>query len=315
MEIRRKFLAKIFILLMIFIGGQNILLGEEEDKNQNQNKEENKISQDNNNSSNISSNVSSDNASNNYGNISVKNPDVKVSLMPNSVYVNSTDEITSTDIPMGEYQAADYFYVYDPFEGFNRRMYFFNYYSETYVIMPIVNAYKFILPNFMEDGVSNFYDNSRMIPVMGNSILQTKGRKFMRAVARFSINTVIGIFGLFDVASRLGMPKDYEDFGLTLQHYGVPKGPFLILPIFGPSFLRDAPGLAVDAIVIATTNPLYLGGFINKYERLWFAALYGVDLRKRIAFSYYGMGTPFEYEYIRFFYQRLRTVQEVMHEQ
>ena len=110
---------------------------------------------------------------------------------------------------------------YDPWEPFNKRMYYFNYQIERLVITPIVNTYKFITPDFVENRVTNFFKNAKVLNTMANSAFQLKGRKSMRALGRFTMNTVLGLGGLFDVASKMGMPKPYEDFGLTLEHYGV----------------------------------------------------------------------------------------------
>lgn len=101
----------------------------------------------------------------------------------------------------------------DPWESFNKRMYQFNYQIERLVITPIINTYKFITPDFVEDRVSNFFKNAKVLNTMANSAFQFKGRKSMRALGRFTINTVLGLGGLFDVASKMGMPKPYEDLG------------------------------------------------------------------------------------------------------
>ena len=106
----------------------------------------------------------------------------------------------------------------DPLEAFNRRMYHFNYEIERIIITPIVNTYKFITPDFVENRVSNFFKNAKVLNTMANSAFQFKGRKSMRALGRFTINTVLGLGGLFDVASKMGMPKPHEDFGLTLAY-------------------------------------------------------------------------------------------------
>ena len=135
---------------------------------------------------------------------------------------------------------------------------------------------------------------------------QTKGRKAMRSLGRLSINTVLGLGGLFDVASALGMPKPYEDFGLTLAHYGVPRGPYLILPILGPSYLRDAFGMVVDSQIA--------NGKEFSIPRTYTLPLSVIDRKSRVSFRFYGTNSPFEYEYVRFLYKKYRTVQEETHQ-
>lgn len=203
----------------------------------------------------------------------------------------------------------EYYGDYDPWEGLNRRMYYFNYGFDKYVFLPITKTYHAITPDYVEERVHHFFDNTKYVSILGNSLLQTKGRKAMRSLARLSINTVLGLGGLFDVASKLGMPKPYEDFGLTLQHYGVPRGPYLVLPFFGPKYLRDAFGMGVDSQMLGigaefrdiTSHPLRYG-------------IQAVDTKSHSSFRFYGTNSPFEYEYIRFIHKKYRTLQEKTHQ-
>lgn len=202
----------------------------------------------------------------------------------------------------------------DPWEPFNKRMYYFNYQIEKLVISPIVNTYKFITPDFVEDRVSNFFKNAKVLNTMANSAFQFKGRKSMRALGRFTINTILGLGGLFDVASKMGMPKPYEDFGLTLAHYGVGRGPYLILPILGPTYLRDAFGTGVDSVVAGKAD-IYKKMELFSSSNIGLTVLRGVDMRKNIDFHYYQTNSPFEYEYVRFLYSKYRGIQEATSEQ
>jgi phospholipid-binding lipoprotein MlaA len=204
--------------------------------------------------------------------------------------------------------SGEILYVSDPFEGFNRRVYYFNYGLDKYILFPIINAYNFITPNFMQKGVSNFFNNSRMVKVATNSLLQFKLKKAMRAVGRFSINSAAGFGGVVNTASALGMPNPYEDFGLTLAHYGVGTGPYLVLPIFGPSNLRDAIGRGVDSISLAYLDP-YRAAKLFEEKSAPFTALNGIDTRKKYSFRYHSTGSPFEYEYLRLLYVKYREVQ------
>ena len=207
----------------------------------------------------------------------------------------------------------------DPLEAFNKRMYHFNHQIERLVITPIVNTYKFITPDFVEDRVSNFFKNAKVLNTMANSAFQFKGRKSMRALGRFTINTVLGLGGLFDVASKMGMPKPYEDFGLTLAYYGVGRGPYLVLPILGPTYLRDAFGMGVDSVVAGKIDiykrmDLFDSALVNYTDASLFV-LKGIDLRKNINFHYHQTNSPFEYEYVRFLYSKYRGIQEAASKQ
>lgn len=197
----------------------------------------------------------------------------------------------------------------DPWEGFNRRMYYFNYNVDKYALLPIVRTYKFITPIFVQNRVTNFFRNIKGINTTANSLAQLKGRKAMRSIARFAINTIFGLGGIFDVASKMGMPKPYEDFGLTLAHYGVPRGPYLILPLLGPSYLRDAFGMGVESVTTRAADP-YRHMELFEINSAPVTVLSGIDKRKNVKFEYYGTNSPFEYEYIRFLWSRYRKLQE-----
>ncbi len=197
----------------------------------------------------------------------------------------------------------------DPWETLNRRVYYFNYLVDKTFLIPVVNTYKFITPDPVEKGVSNFFKNTGYLDTAVNSTLQLKGRKTMRAIARFTINSILGLGGLFDVASKMGMPKPYEDFGLTLSNYGVPRGPYLILPFLGPSYLRDAFGMALGSSVRHQIDPYRKMNLFSLSDPK-IMSLMMIDKRKNIKFKYYQTGSPFEYEYIRFLYRKYRTLQE-----
>ena len=199
----------------------------------------------------------------------------------------------------------------DPLEAFNRRMYHFNYEIERIIITPIVNTYKFITPDFVENRVSNFFKNAKVLNTMANSAFQFKGRKSMRALGRFTINTVLGLGGLFDVASKMGMPKPHEDFGLTLAYYGVSRGPYLILPILGPTYLRDAFGMGVDSLMAGKIDIYHKMSLFNS-TNAGFSILRGIDMRKNIDFHYHQTNSPFEYEYVRYLYSKYRGIQEAI---
>lgn len=205
-----------------------------------------------------------------------------------------------------EEQGIQYFGDYDPWEPWNRRVYYFNYGIDKYLINPVIKIYRAVTPDFVEHRVTDFYRNSNNISILGNTLLQSKGRKAMRILARLSINTILGLGGLFDVASELGMPKPYEDFGLTLAYYGVPRGPYVLLPILGPRYLRDTLGLAVDT--------QFTKGLDFYPRNAFLTSLSMIDQKARTSFEFYGTNSPFEYDYVRFLHKKYRTIQEETHQ-
>jgi len=223
-------------------------------------------------------------------------------------------QIEPAKIQMPKIQQDEYVMdrVSDPFEGFNRRMYRFNYRFDKYFFLPIVKAYTTVMPDFAEDGVSNFFNNVREIKSFYNSVLQWQGESSVDTLARFGINTTIGIVGVWDPATRMGIERHPEDFGQTLGHWGVGNGPFIVWPIFGPTNLRDTGGMIVDRI--AMDNIIYHGILRNKSDntkdqvKLYATIFNAIDTRHRTAFRYHGSGSPFEYELIKLFYTEKRNM-------
>lgn len=134
----------------------------------------------------------------------------------------------------------------DPYEGFNRSMYGFNMGLDKYLLKPVADGYKFITPNFMQTGVTNFFNNLKGINVVLNDLLQGKFEQSASDLGRFTTNSTIGLLGLFDVATDLGLQQNVEDFGQTLAVWGVNQGPYLVLPVLGPTTLRDGGGIVLD---------------------------------------------------------------------
>jgi phospholipid-binding lipoprotein MlaA len=192
----------------------------------------------------------------------------------------------------------------DPWEGFNRTMYRFNYRFDKYVFLPAVRVYETVLPDFAEEGIHNFFNNIRDITTLINSILQLSADKTAITTQRLMWNTTVGLFGLFDVASKLELSRQQEDFGQTLGHWGVGTGPYLVLPIYGPSNVRDTTGLLTDTVVMSTIDPLNLDG--HPQRQIAYYTLYPLDMRAHIPFRYYETGSPFEYELVRMLYTTKR---------
>ena len=134
----------------------------------------------------------------------------------------------------------------DPLEPFNRAMYSFNDTLDRYLLKPVATGYRAVVPTPVRKSVSNFFSNLREPAVMINSALQGKFTQAASDLSRFLMNTTFGIYGLFDVATAIGIERHNEDFGQTLGTWGVGEGPYLVLPIFGPSNFRDGTGLYVD---------------------------------------------------------------------
>jgi len=134
----------------------------------------------------------------------------------------------------------------DPFESFNRSMFAFNEGADKYVIKPVAKGYNFIMPDIASKGVSNFFSNVDDIVVFFNQLLQFKFAAAVATSARFVFNSTFGLLGLIDVATEMELYKHNEDFGQTLAVWGVPSGPYLVLPFLGPLNIRDTAGLAVD---------------------------------------------------------------------
>ena len=107
----------------------------------------------------------------------------------------------------------------DPWEGFNRRVYYFNAKADQYLILPVVNGYQWLTPDIVQDGISNFFSNLGEINTLFNSLLQLKGERALLTVGRFVTNTTVGVLGLWDPAKHMGMYKEKEDFGQTLGYW------------------------------------------------------------------------------------------------
>ena len=134
----------------------------------------------------------------------------------------------------------------DPLEPFNRSVYNFNEGLDRAVLKPVATAYQNVTPAPVRTGVSNFFENISDAWSFVNNVLQARPTEAMNTLFRFTTNTFWGVGGIFDVATELKIPKHKEDFGQTLGTWGLPSGPYVVLPLFGPSSVRDSAGLVVD---------------------------------------------------------------------
>ncbi|MES3022976.1 MAG: VacJ family lipoprotein [Pseudomonadota bacterium] len=136
----------------------------------------------------------------------------------------------------------------DPLEKFNRSMFAFNDGVDRVALKPAATAYKEVLPSFVQTGVSNFFGNLSDVWSGANNLMQGKGAAGMSDLTRVALNSTFGLGGLLDIASEAGLQKHNEDFGQTLGLWGVPSGPYVMLPIFGPSTVRDAAVMRLDVM-------------------------------------------------------------------
>ncbi|HET6265972.1 MAG TPA: VacJ family lipoprotein [Usitatibacter sp.] len=134
----------------------------------------------------------------------------------------------------------------DPWEGFNRGSFAFNEAVDSAVLKPVARGYQAVIPAFAREGVNNFFDNLEDIGTGLNNILQGKPKEGASDLGRFVVNAVLGVFGLWDIATPLGLEKHYEDFGQTLGVWGLQSGPYFVIPLLGPSSARDAPARFID---------------------------------------------------------------------
>ena len=148
----------------------------------------------------------------------------------------------------------------DPYEGYNRAMFKFNDTVDEYALKPAATAYRNVLPSFVQTGVNNFFGNLGDAWTTVNDMLQGKGQQGLSDLSRFAINSTVGLLGLFDVASDAGLSKHKEDFGQTLGTWGVGSGPYLVLPLLGPSTVRDTAALPLDikGDIWGYKDPVYL---------------------------------------------------------
>jgi phospholipid-binding lipoprotein MlaA len=142
----------------------------------------------------------------------------------------------------------------DPWEPMNRSIYQFNDAIDTVALKPAAQLYVKVLPSMVRTGVSNFMGNLGDVWSMANSALQLKGQATVETFMRINVNTFMGLGGILDVATEMGIEKRREDFGQTLGYWGVQPGPYVVLPLFGPSTLRDAFAFPVDMRGNVTNN-------------------------------------------------------------
>lgn len=163
--------------------------------------------------------------------------------------------------------------ISDPFEGANRVMLSINEGIDKAVLEPVARGYRYVTPKPVRNSVRNFLRNLKSPITMGNQLLQGDFEGFANATGRLVINTLLGVGGLFDVADMGGIPYEPEDFGQTLAVWGVGNGPYVMIPLLGPSTVRDGTGLLVDTIA----DPVRIYMFNNDLEWLHYTRV-GVSI-------------------------------------
>ena len=141
--------------------------------------------------------------------------------------------------------------IYDPIEPINRAIFSFNNVADKIILEPVAKGYR-KLPSPLQSGINNFLSNLRAPLVVVNQLLQGQGTNAIESSGRFLVNSTLGVFGLFDVADNMGLEEKEEDFGQTLATWGIGDGFYIVLPLFGPSNLRDTTGMIMTMI----TDPI-----------------------------------------------------------
>jgi phospholipid-binding lipoprotein MlaA len=174
---------------------------------------------------------------------------------------------------------ADYKETNDPLEPTNRAIYAFNNALDTAILKPVAQGYRYVVPGAVRGGIHNSLSNLATPVQFSNDVLEGKPRRAGDTTMRFLINSTVGVLGFFDVASDWGYPNHDSDFGITMALWGMPAGPYLFLPVFGPSDPRDAVGLGVNAAMDPFTW-VGQGAAVRALDwSRWF--MNGVDQRER----------------------------------
>jgi phospholipid-binding lipoprotein MlaA len=258
-------------------------------------------------------------SSKNYDEYTIKNGSSKLEavIMERDKYGIIANSITSLD---EDYLISDRVFEFtnvdDSLGGYNRRMYAINTQLDDKILYPVSRIYKHIIPKPIRTGISNFSSNFSEIPTTVNSLLQLKFGKALNSAGRFLINSTIGLAGTIDVAKSFGLKKDPETFGDTLGHYGVYSGSYLVLPVLGPSTIRDAGGMFVDSAMTMPVKALV-------YDKAFYetnildqeltgpieATINGINARSLLNIKYGDLNSPFEYDLVKALYFNYRKLQ------
>ena len=197
-------------------------------------------------------------------------------------------------------------HTYDPWERINRFTYRFNARFDEAIFLPVANTYRRI-PAPVRSGVHNFFGNLSEVDSVINYTLQWRLMSGVRSLGRFVINSTLGIGGLFDLAAKLKLPGMPTGLSSTLARWGMHPGPYLVIPLLGPSTLRDGLGFLGD---YATSYGVDVAKLYRGDASWGLGVVNAVDQRSNVSFRYYATGSPFEYENIRFLYVRKRLIED-----
>ncbi len=213
-----------------------------------------------------------------------------ISLFANHSFAQNTDfdddEFAAFDSEFSDSKNSSS-KIYDPIEPLNRKIFLFNEIVDIYFLGPIVKKYSKVTPKPIKTGIHNFVQNLTLPVSTLNSIFQGKTENTLATFSTFLINSTIGVFGIFDVASSKNIKYNFEDFGQTLAHYSVDSGLYLVLPILGPSNLRDTTGRFFDVgIDITGFNALEIGnsknGIVGDDVNISLFIISGLDRREQL---------------------------------
>ena len=196
---------------------------------------------------------------------------------------------------------------YDPLESINRPIFAVNKAVDDAVVRPVSQGYVRFVPPSLRKGVDNFFENIDDLFAIPAALLQGKATPASQSFGRALVNTTLGVGGLWDPATAMGLPRQSEDFGQTLGFYGVPGGAYLMLPILGPSNLRDTTGLVVDYGAAQEINFLNVPHESTRHPEIW--VLGAIDKRYNTSFRYGQFDSPFEYDKLRYIYTEARKLQ------
>jgi phospholipid-binding lipoprotein MlaA len=235
----------------------------------------------------------------------VKNAAVLGAVETDAPHRASDQEGSQAVVPLTTADAPS-MYSYDPWERVNRFTYRFNARFDEAIFLPVANGYR-RLPSPIRLGVHNFFGNLEEVQRVVNYGLQLSPRLGARSAGRFLINSTLGIAGLFDVAARFNLESESTGFSATLSKWGVHPGPYLVIPLLGPSTLRDGVGFLGDFGIAYGVNVADLW----RGDKSWLLGVVNaVDQRSNISFRYYATGSPFEYETVRFLYVHRELIED-----
>lgn len=168
----------------------------------------------------------------------------------------------------------------DPFEGYNRAMFSFNYQVDKYVIKPVAEGYRAVTTPFIRERISSVIDNLKEPVSAGNHLLQADPEASVKSLSRFVINSTLGLVGMFDVAEGWGLPKDKTTFNETFAKWCIPQGPFIVLPLLGPSTPRAATGMALDFVFDPVYWATYQDSNVHDKASWGYAIAQGITARE-----------------------------------